>query len=64
MTAFVEHPTRCLPPLNTDGMDDFERQAAENYAQMVGLDRSREERLADARRRSSASTARRARHAG
>lgn len=49
MTAFVDHPN-IAADLDTDGMTDFERQAAHDYARMIGLDQPRDLRLAELRR--------------
>lgn len=61
MTAFVDHPTGCVPSLETAGMTDFERQAAERYFETAGLDRSREDRLAELRAATEGAPVRRAR---
>jgi hypothetical protein len=61
MTAFVDHPMGCAPSLETDGMTDFERQAAERYFETAGLDRTREERLAELRTASERAPVRRVR---
>ena len=63
MTAFVEHST-VTDWVDPEGADPDELLAAQSYAEMVGLDRSREERLAEARRLSGgAPTRRMSRHA-